>query len=94
MATPSGSRTLSGVQKAAVLMIALGDQASAGLLKQLSEEQVQAVSAAIADLSSVTAAEAEAVLQEFRDATADVARVGPGGIAYADILQASLFKVA
>jgi len=91
MATPSGSRTLSGVQKAAVLMIALGDQASAGLLKQLSEEQVQAVSAAIADLSSVTAAEAEAVLQEFRDATADVARVGPGGIAYARQILTSAF---
>jgi flagellar motor switch protein FliG len=91
MATPSGSRTLSGVQKAAVLMIALGDQASAGLLKQLSEEQVQAVSAAIADLSSVTAAEAESVLQEFRDATADVARVGPGGIAYAKQILTSAF---
>jgi flagellar motor switch protein FliG len=91
MATPSGSGTLTGAQKAAILMIALGDQASASLLNQLSEEQVQAVSAAIADLSSVTSAEAEAVLQEFRDATADVARVGPGGIAYAKRILTSAF---
>ncbi len=91
MATPSGSGTLTGVQKAAILLIALGDQASAGLLKQLSEEQVQAVSGAIADLSSVTAAEAESVLQEFRDATSDGARVGPGGIAYAKRILTSAF---
>ena len=91
MATPGGSGTLTGAQKAAVLMIALGDQASAGLLKQLSEEQVQAVSGAIADLSSVTAAEAETVLQEFRDATSDGARVGPGGLAYAKRILTSAF---
>lgn len=91
MATPGGSGTLTGAQKAAVLMIALGDQASAGLLKQLSEEQVQAVSSAIADLSSVTAADAETVLQEFRDATSDGARVGPGGIAYAKRILTSAF---
>jgi flagellar motor switch protein FliG len=72
-------------------MIALGDQASASLLKQLSEEQVQAVSGAIADLSSVTAAEAESVLQEFRDATSDGARVGSGGIAYAKRILTSAF---
>lgn len=91
MSTPSGSGTLTGAQKAAVLLIALGDQASASLLNQLSEEQVQAVSGAIADISSVTAAEAEAVLQEFRDATADVARVGPGGIAYAKRILTAAF---
>jgi flagellar motor switch protein FliG len=91
MATPGGSGTLTGVQKAAVLLTASGDQASASLLKQLSEEQVQAVSGAIADLSSVTAAEAESVLQEFRDATSDGARVGPGGLAYAKRILTSAF---
>ena len=91
MATPSGSGTFTGAQKAAVLLIALGDQASAGLLKQLSEEHVQAVSGAIADLPPVTAAEAESVLQECRDATSDVARVGPGGFAYAKRILTSAF---
>jgi flagellar motor switch protein FliG len=91
MATPSAAGTLTGAQKAAVLLIALGDQTSASLLKQLSEEQVQAVSGAIADLSSVTAAEAESVLQEFLDATSDGARVGSGGIAYAKRILTSAF---
>jgi len=89
MATSTG--TFTGAQKSAILLIALGDQASAGLLKQLSEEQVQVVSSAIADLSSVSAAEAESVLEEFRDATSDVARVGPGGIAYAKRILTSAF---
>src|ERR1700722_19325594 len=91
MATPIGSGILTGAQKAAVLLIALGDQASSALLKQLNEEQVQAVSGAIADLSSVTASQAESVLKEFRDATSDVARVGPGGIAYAKRILTSAF---
>jgi len=91
MATPSAAGTLTGAQKAAVLLIALGDQTSASLLKQLSEEQVQTVSGAIADLSSVTAAEAESVLQEFLDATSDGARVGSGGIAYAKRILTSAF---
>ncbi len=55
MATPTGATTLTGAQKSAILLITLGDQASAALLKQLSEEQVQAVSGAIADLPSVSA---------------------------------------
>ena len=90
MAAP-GATNLTGVQKSAILMIALGDQASAGLLKQLDEVQVQSVSGAIADLSAVSAADAESVLEEFRTATSDVARVGPGGIAYAKRILTSAF---
>jgi len=75
--------SLTGVQKAAILLIALGDQASAELLKHLTEEQVQSVSSAIANLPSVSAADAEAVLEEFYAATSDANRVGRGGIAYA-----------
>jgi flagellar motor switch protein FliG len=91
MATPSGTATLTGAQKAAILLIALGDQASANLLKQLSDEQVQAVSGAIADLPTVSASQAELVLEEFRSATSDVARVGPGGIGYAKRLLTNAF---
>lgn len=91
MTTPGSAATLTGAQKAAILLIALGDQASASLLKQLSEEQVQAVSGAIADLPTVSAIQAESVLEEFRSATSDVARVGPGGIAYAKRILTTAF---
>src|SRR5450631_2573786 len=91
MATPAGALTLTGVQKAAILLIALGDQASAELLKHLGDEQVQVVSNAIASLRSVSAIEAESVLEEFRNAASDAVRVGPGGIAYAKRLLNSAF---
>jgi flagellar motor switch protein FliG len=83
--------TLTGAQKSAILLITLGDQVSATLLKQLSDDQVQEVSGAIADLPMVSASEAESVLEEFRSATSDVSRVGPGGIAYAQRLLTSAF---
>jgi len=91
MASAGTASALTGVQKSAILLIALGDQASSGLLKQLSEEQIQAVSAAIANLPSVTASEAESVLEEFYRATSESVRVGPGGIAYAKRLLTSAF---
>lgn len=83
MASSAVAVTLSGVQKSAILMIVLGDQASSALLKHLDAEQVQAVSSAIASLRSISAAEAESVLEEFFAATSDAARVGYGGLAYA-----------
>jgi len=83
MASPAVAPSLSGVQKAAILLIALGDQASSSLLKQLSPEQVKAVSSAVISLPSVSASAAEAVLEEFLAATTDALRVGYGGIAYA-----------
>jgi flagellar motor switch protein FliG len=91
MAASTSAVTLTGAQKSAILLIALGDQVSAGLLKHLSEEQVQAVSGAIADLPSVSAPEAESVLEEFHGATSDTVRVGPGGIAYAKRILTSAF---
>jgi flagellar motor switch protein FliG len=83
MAASASAIALTGAQKSAILLIALGDQVSSGLLKHLSEEQVRAVSSAIANLPSVNPAQAEAVLEEFRNATSDVMRIGPGGVAYA-----------
>lgn len=91
MAAQAVAPTLTGVQKTAILMIALGDQASSVLLKHLNPEQVQAVSAAIANLRSISAIEAEAVLEEFFAATSNAARVGYGGMTYAKKLLTNAF---
>ncbi len=40
-----------GLQKAAILLVILGDQASAEILKQLDEEEVQAVSREVARIT-------------------------------------------
>src|SRR5262245_54382725 len=91
MASAAVAPSLTGIQKAAVLMIALGDQASSTLLKHLDAEQVQAVSNAIADLQSISSSEAESVLEEFSAATTDATRIGYGGIAYAKKILTSAF---
>ena len=71
---------MTGVQKAAILLVALGDQASAEILKHLSDEDVQQVTAAIANLAPISPEHAESVLEEFRDAATGALHVGQGGV--------------
>jgi flagellar motor switch protein FliG len=47
-AADRGSDSLSGTRKAAMLLISLGDQASAKIVSQLSEDEIQRVSKAVA----------------------------------------------
>jgi flagellar motor switch protein FliG len=91
MAASAVAPSLTGVQKAAILMVALGDAASAELLKHLSDEEIQAVSSAVANLPAFTAEQAEAVLEEFRGMTAEVAQMGHGGVNYAKRILTSAF---
>jgi len=83
--------TLSGVQKCAVLLIALGDQISADLLKRMSDEEVQMVSNAIATLPAISSEQAQAVLEEFRNVTAEASQVGRGGVDYAKRILTTAF---
>src|SRR5580692_2070096 len=82
---------LTGVQKAAILLIALGDQGSAEVLKHLTEDEVQTVSNAIANLPSISVEHAESVLEEFRSMTTDAGQVGHGGVAYAKRMLTNAF---
>src|SRR5579864_9668390 len=56
---------ISGSQKAAILLVTLGDRLGGEILKQLNEEEVKAVSKAIARLEKVTPNQTESVLEEF-----------------------------
>jgi flagellar motor switch protein FliG len=80
MTTGSETGTLTGTQKAAILLAMIDDQASAGLLRKLGEEYAQTVTAAIAKLPPVSPEEAESVLEEFCRRTSSLAhapRRGP-----------------
>ncbi|MBP0619903.1 flagellar motor switch protein FliG [Cupriavidus consociatus] len=59
----------SGLQKSAVLMMAIGEDAAAEVFKHLSQREVQELGAAMASLSSVTREEMADVLGEFRAET-------------------------
>ncbi len=80
---------LAGPQKAAILIVALGDKIGGELMKQLNEEEVKAVSKAIARLEKVTPSQTEAVLEEFCHMTG--AGGGRGGFEYAKKVLANAF---
>jgi flagellar motor switch protein FliG len=90
MAGPVVAPLLTGVQKSAILLVALGDQGSAELLKHLSEDEVQIVSDAVANLPVISPEHAELVLEEFRS-IAGPPQVGQGGVAYAKRILTNAF---
>ncbi len=87
--TESTTATITGPQKAAILIVALGDKVGGELIKQLNEEEVKAVSKAIARLEKVTPKQTESVLEEFCQITG--AGGGRGGFEYAKKVLANAF---
>jgi len=72
-----------GPKKAAIVMVALGREASAELLKGLTEGEVENLTKEIARLDGVTAEMREAVLQEFHTMGLAQQYVSQGGIDFA-----------
>jgi flagellar motor switch protein FliG len=91
LATTTAASPLTGLQKSAILLVALGDQGSAELLKHLDDEEVQMVSNAIANLGPISPEHLEAVLEEFRSLTANTGQLGHGGVAYAKRMLTNAF---
>jgi flagellar motor switch protein FliG len=87
----TGPEPLTGGQKAAILLVSLGDQVAAEILKQLEEEEVQKVSREVARVSSISAEQADVVLQEFYDMTVAHEYVLKGGMDYARKLLVGAF---
>ena len=73
---------VSGARKAAVVIAALGEKASAELMKPLSEDQVQRLSQAVVQLGAVEPEEVEAILEEFCQLRASRAGLPRGGIEF------------
>jgi flagellar motor switch protein FliG len=77
------ARSIRGVHKAAMLLISLGDQASAKIVCQLADDEVQRVSKEVARIRSISADQLEAVLEEFHNLTLANDYVVSGGLEYA-----------
>ena len=87
----STTMTAAGVRKAAVLLIQLGRDKAAALLSHLTEAEVEAVSAEIAHLGTLSSIEAQSVLSEFSTLMTTRANIAQGGLSFAqDLLQESL----
>ncbi|HUP03003.1 MAG TPA: flagellar motor switch protein FliG [Bryobacteraceae bacterium] len=77
------AESLPGLRKAAVLLVVLGEQASADLLQQLGEDDVQTVSREVAKITAISAEQAEAVLEEFHQLNMAGDYIARGGIEFA-----------
>src|SRR5579863_9964899 len=82
---------LSSLRKAAMLLVVLGEQASADLLQQLSEEDVQKVSREVAKITAISGEQAEAVLNEFHHISNAGDYVARGGMDFARKLLMTAF---
>ncbi len=91
MAKPPKSTEISGLQKAAILLVSLGEEASAEILKALEEDEVQKLGREVARLGSVSAEKAETVLDEFHQLSQAHDYVLKGGMEFARKLLVSAY---
>ena len=82
---------MSGVQKAAILLIALGPERSSNIFKHLKEEEIEELTLEIANTRSVTPQIKEEVIDEFYEICLAQQYIAEGGIGYAkELLEKSL----
>ena len=82
---------ISGVQKEAVLLIALGPEKSANVFKHLKEDEIEQLTLEIANTRSISPSMKDQVLDEFYEVCLAQQYIAEGGIAYAkDLLEKSL----
>ena len=74
---------LTGMQKAAVLMVTLGDETASNIFKYLEEDEIQSISREIAITKHVQPELAEEVMEEFHTMTQARSYISQGGIEYA-----------
>ncbi len=82
---------ITGLQKAAVLLIALGPEKSSNIFKHLKEDEIEQLTLEIANTRSVSPATKEQVLNEFYEICLAQQYIAEGGIAYAkELLEKAL----
>ncbi|HAB59842.1 MAG TPA: flagellar motor switch protein FliG, partial [Lachnospiraceae bacterium] len=90
MATQKNS-DISGVQKAAILLIALGPEKSANIFKHLKEDEIEQLTLEIANTRSISQTVKDDVLDEFYEICLAQQYIAEGGIGYAkELLEKAL----
>lgn len=82
---------ISGVQKAAILLIALGPEKAASIFKHLKEEEIEELTLEIANTRSISPKTKDIVMNEFYEVCLAQQYIAEGGIGYAkDLLEKAL----
>jgi flagellar motor switch protein FliG len=86
-----GTAEMSGLRKAAILLVQMGKDDAAKIMAHLRESEVEELTAEIVRLGQVESDIANVVLEEFHDMATGHKYVGQGGMDFArDLLEASL----
>ena len=83
MAAKASLADYNGLQKAAILMIALGPEKASKLFKHLKDEEIEALTLEIANTKSVSQQVKDDVLDEFYELCLAQQYIAEGGIGYA-----------
>lgn len=87
----SSEKEMDGVEKAAVLLIALGPEKSSQIFKHLKEEEIEQLTLEIANTSSISPQTKEKVMNEFYEICLAQQYIAEGGIGYAkELLEKAL----
>ena len=87
----ASENNLSGVQKAAILLIALGPEMSASVFKHLKEDEIEQLTLEIANTRSVSSSLKNEILDEFYEVCLAQQYIAEGGIGYAkELLEKAL----
>ncbi|MGB1558248.1 MAG: flagellar motor switch protein FliG, partial [Oceanococcaceae bacterium] len=73
---------MSGSERAAILLLSLGEQQAAAVLQHMGAKEVQKLGAAMAQMESVSREKAERVLGDFVEALDDQTALGVGSDEY------------
>ncbi len=85
------TRRLSGKEKAAIFLIALGPEKSAKVFKHLNEEEIEELTLQIANMKMVSSEEKDKVIQDFYQLALAQEYITEGGINYAkEVLERAL----
>ena len=86
----SSEERITGLQKAAILLIALGPEKSSNIFKHLKEEEIEELTLEIANTRTITPQVRDEVLEEFYQVCLAQQFISEGGINYAkDVLEKS-----
>ena len=75
--------TLSGLRKAAILILTLGEEPSAKVMKHMRDDEIELIAREIAQLGDVATEVGERVLDEFDKMATAAEYTNQGGVEYA-----------
>lgn len=86
-----GENSITGLQKAAILLIVLGPERSSKIFKHLKEEEIEELTLEIANTRSITPQVKESIIDEFYEICLAQQYIAEGGIGYArELLEKAL----